>query len=373
MKFLGSLWVSLFLPLCHGGHRWKTGEGQILHSTDGGRNWEKARLSGASWFGFETQDYMINGLWTHTMDEYLRMLKGIGINVIRVPFSAEWIFYHHDLYPYDGLISADPSLKGKTSADVLDTLFEKAAMNGIGIMLDLHRLHKEYISELWYSPTDNEYTASTYYQTWFRMLDHVLKEKNHTNLIAVDILNEPHGQATWGTGDASNDWRMFIQEAVPKIVTRYHNHSFLVFVEGIEWGHTFRYWNDNNAPIVFPPKIMERIVFSPHTYGKSVVQQTPDDYNQLVAGWETDFGFLRRQGYTVAVGEWGGITSLDAGWMNSLVQYLTSANMTDQFFWSLGPNSGDVQGILLDDWTTMDTFKKDVIHKLVPHPTTFTF
>lgn len=374
-------WMS-FTCLCTSSamavYMWKTDNGQIYHKniTSSGVNkkWESTSLCGASWFGFETQDFVVDGLWVHPMDTYIQILKDIGVNIIRVPFSSEWIISNWDLYPYDGLISADPSLAGKTSLQILDLLFEKTASQGIGIMLDLHRLHKEYISELWYSPTDDQYTSDTYFQTWNTLLDHVLFVKNHTNLVAIDLLNEPHGSATWGSNDPSTDWRLFVEDAIPKIAGRYSSHNpFLFFVEGIEWGHTFHYWNDLNAPLILPDDLMSRVVFSPHTYGKSVVSSTPTDYNILTHNWDYDFGFLRKLGFPVVVGEWGGITSLDSDWMKSLVQYLKANNMTNQFFWSLGPNSGDVQGILLDDWTTVDGFKKGVMQDLVPSPTQFVY
>ena len=38
-------------------------------------------------------------------------------------------------------------------------------------MLDLHRLHKEYISELWYSPYDDQYPSTVFFETWYKMLD----------------------------------------------------------------------------------------------------------------------------------------------------------------------------------------------------------
>ena len=67
-------------------------------------------------------------------------------------------------------------------------------------MLDLHRLNDQYISELWYAPNDDRFTSDTFFQTWFTILD---RYKDRTNLVAVDLLNEPHGRATWGSNDPS--------------------------------------------------------------------------------------------------------------------------------------------------------------------------
>ena len=348
--------------------------GQIMFKTTTSSpsgHWNKALLSGSSWFGFETQDFVINGLWNHPVSFYIETLEQLGINIIRIPFSAEWVLYNWDLYPYDGLVGADPLVQNKMSREILDIVIQEAADHGMGVMLDLHRLHKEYISELWYSPTDNQYTYENWFQTWFTILDYVLPR--HNNIVAIDLQNEPHGPANWGSDDPATDWRLFVQTAIPRIQDRYPSSQFLFFIEGVEWGHTLEGWHQKNRPLDLPEPLLDRVVFSPHTYGKSVVPSTPDDVGSLRWSWDDDFGFLRDLGFPIVVGEWGGRTDLDQTWMNHLVDYLIAKNCTNQFFWSLGPNSGDVNGILLDDWTTVDGFKREVIQRVVPEPTKFVF
>jgi endoglucanase len=341
---------------------WKTQDNALF------LNNQQVKLRGLSWFGFETQDYVVDGLWSHTMDWYFALLQRLEINSLRVPFSSEWIHYHFDIYPYDGLLSADSPMQHLQSIEILDRFFEKAEAHGIVILLDLHRLHKEYISELWYSPTDDQYTTDTFYATWFAILD---RYQDRPNLMGIDLINEPHGAATFGSGDPSTDWRLFVQQALPKISARYPDKQWLFFIEGIEWGHTFR--NYPSHPLDLPTALMHRIVFSPHVYGKSVVGSTSSDPNVLHNNWNTDFGFLLDLGYTFVPGEWGGQTYLDADWMNIFVDYLLANNSTSNFLWSLGPNSGDVAGLLLDNWTDLDTFKVDLLRRLVPDPTHFVF
>lgn len=36
--------------------------------------------------------------------------------------------------------------------------------------------------------------------------------------------------------------------------------------------------------------------------------------------------------------------------------------------WCLNPNSGDTNGLLLDDWTTPDADKLDLLARVQPHP-----
>lgn len=341
---------------------WETREGGVW------LNGEEVQFRGLSWFGFETQDFVVNGLWSHPMEWYVDLLSSLGVNAVRVPFSSEWIHYNFDKYPYDGLVSSDPGSQHKQSIEILDRFFDLTQQKGIVVLLDLHRLHKEYISELWYSPTDREYTSDTFFETWFAVLD---RYQDRPNLMGVDLLNEPHGQATFGSGNPSNDWRLFVQTALPQIKERYSDKQWLFFIEGIEWGHTFRDYP--NHPFDLPEEILKRIVFSPHVYGKSVVPNQSTDPYVLHQIWGSDYGFLRDNGITVIPGEWGGQTYIDADWMSIFTQYLSDKNMRSNFFWSLGPNSGDVAGLLLDNWTDLDGFKVDLLKALTPTPTTFRF
>lgn len=328
-------------------------------------NKNKFNLSGISWFGFETQDFVINGLWSHDMDFYLNKIKNNGFNTIRVPFSAEWIIYNYNLYPNEGLIAADELCKNKKSIEILDILFEKTFKLGLKIMLDLHRLHKEFISELWYSPTDDMFPSSNFFKTWFTILD---RYQNYPNLIALDLLNEPHGRATWGSGNPSTDWNSFAELAIENIQNRYPSNKWLYLVEGIGWGKDLS--NVENHPINVAKNIQNRLVYSAHCYGRSVVSNL-DIYNnqQLKRDWDSSFGYLTDYGYTIMIGEYGGITDVDAVWMKTFSNYLINKNIRNNYFWSLGPNSGDVHGLLLDDWTTLDQFKINITHVIQPFPT----
>lgn len=336
---------------------------------DKGIYWGKKKIAirGLSWFGFETQDYVVNGLWNHGLEFYFGIMKQIGINAIRVPFSSDWIYYNWDLYPYDGIISADPSIQHLKSVEILDRFFDLAEENGMMILLDLHRLNNGYISELWYDPNDNRFTSDTFFSTWFRILDRYI---DRPNLMGIDLINEPHGQANWGSGNPSNDWKLFVEYAVPKILDRYPSKKFLVFIEGVNWGHTFSDYR--NHVLDLPDDVMDRIVFSPHVYGQSVVPGTTTDPYMLTNQWNYDFGFMASEyGKAVVPGEWGGKTDIDANWMSHFGNYCAEMGFPGNFFWSLGPNSGDVAGLLLDDWTTLDQFKVSVMNTMVPNSTIF--
>jgi len=64
---------------------WRTRGNQILHGSD------PVRLTGVNWYGFETTDHIIHGLWAQDYKTILNTIKNNGYNVVRVPFSNEMV------------------------------------------------------------------------------------------------------------------------------------------------------------------------------------------------------------------------------------------------------------------------------------------
>lgn len=321
------------------------------------------RMKGLSWFGMETPDLTPNGMWTNDMAFYMDILATEQFNFLRVPFSAQWILYHFDDYPDNSFVSADPLNQHKKSIEILDRLFDMAHDRNILILLDLHRLDWSYISEVWYDPNDGAFTEESFFTTWFKVLD---RYHEHPALWGLDLLNEPHGRAEWGSGNPVTDWRQFAETAIYEIEKRYPNASWIYMIEGVGWGKELQ--NAENSPIIPPASAKKRLAYSAHNYGRSVVPSMDTSTWGLRSDWDSHFGRVREQGNAVITGEWGGRVDIDSGWMNTFVDYLIEKNMTDNFLWSLGPNSGDVAGLLLDDWTTIDDFKRGVTTRLQPNP-----
>lgn len=322
------------------------------------------RIKGISWFGLETPDLCPNGMWSSSMAFFMDTMAADGFNVIRVPFSAQFAIYHFDDYPDMSFVSADPPSHHKKSIEILDALFDMAHARNMLILLDLHRLNWGYISELWYDPNDATFAEEQFYDAWFAILD---RYHAHPALWGLDLLNEPHGRAEWGTGNPVTDWKKFAESALHEFENRYTNATWLYVVEGIEWGKQVS--GAVAFPITPPKSAQRRLAYSAHNYGKSVVFSV-DVYNKgaLHYDWDNHFGVVREHGHAVIIGEWGGRVDLDAEWMTTFVEYLRDKNMTDTFFWSLGPNSGDVAGYLQDDWKTVDPFKRQVTAQLQPNP-----
>ena len=86
------------------------------------------RLTGLSWFGLETANYCPHGLWVRSMDSMLDQIKGLGYNMIRVPFCTEML--DPGSTPNGIAYNLNPDLQGLTGLQILDKLVAGARQRG---------------------------------------------------------------------------------------------------------------------------------------------------------------------------------------------------------------------------------------------------
>ena len=316
------------------------------------------KIKGVSWFGMETCDYLPQGLWQHSMEYYLDFLQHQKFNAIRVPISEQWVKNDWASHvPNQGQLSADPSLSGKTSLQILDQLFDECQKRSIYILLDMHRLHCDAQShEVWYTD-DNQFTTDSFIKSWQTVID---RYAEHPAFHGIDLLNEPRGRAHIG-GNDQNSWNLFVEQAFQDL-----NYDGLVYVEGVDWGHDLSGIKEH--PLKVDPS---RVVYSPHVYGPSVVGGTDLNPVSMRNHWDHIFGFLVKEGKTVVIGEVGGrYTGDDKVWQDHFTDYLVENNLKI-FAWCLPPSSSDTGGLLADDWTTPMWDKLKLLERIEPYPTRF--
>jgi len=347
------------------------------YSVSGGRIYDdtgkEIQLKGVNWFGAENESHVVNGLWARGYKDMIQQMKSLGFNAVRLPFCPITL---DNVTLTEGIVYGyNPDLEGLKSLEVYDKIVQELDAQGFYILLDHHRPDCMEISELWYTSSYSE-------QAWIDDLKFVASRyKNVKGVIGLDLKNEPHGKATWGTGNTSTDWNTASEKAASAVLGIAPN--WLMFVEGIQenmpngssvcssaWGH---FYGENLEPVnCTASKIKsDRLVYSPHTYG-------PDVYNMdyfsasnfpanMPAIWEKYFGFLSTK-QPVVLGEFGGKYGWgdprDVTWQNALVDWLISKQMTSSFYWSWNPNSVDTGGILMDDWYTVRTDKMDLLKRL---------
>lgn len=278
-------------------------------------------------------------------------------------------------------------------------------------------------------------------QKWLadlKTLAGLARDLNVKNIIGIDIFNEPWDY-TW------EEWKTLIDDAYTAVSSVNPNilifaqgisasagnqdgnpDDFVEVPHGEEftnpnWGENF-YEAGSNPPSM--PK--NKLVYSPHTYGPSVfVQQMFMDPSQpkceglygdeagenncnivinpalLIEGWDEHFGYLKAMGYGMAIGEFGGNPdwprkatlrdqdrydylsdkTVDWQWQQAFVDYLIDRGITDTFYWSINPESGDTGGVYghaydpvsatagWGTWLEPETRKVDLLKELWNAPT----
>ena len=350
-----------------------TSGGNIVDSTG-----NVIRLSGLNWFGLDTADLSLHGLWAHGMDWYLdNIVVKYGFNCLRVPYSNEMLdnpnaeinYQVIDVLPAD--IAANPSLAENTNGagddgiaiesatasqanilitplQELDLLVQKCQARGIYIMLD------EHTGDTGGQQTPDPYVdpgQTNWENDWVTLVN---RYKNDSCVVACDLHNEPHG-ISWAT------WAAEAQDCSNKILAA--DPTKLVVVEGIDHDTTnfYTWWGGDlydAAADPVTPTVANRVVYSPHEYttdvsgGQSYDNPSTAGYPGELNTWFTrDWGYLAINGTApILVGEFGtqATTTPTQQWLTQICGYIET-NGLSYTYWAMNPNSGDTGGLLGDD------------------------
>lgn len=320
------------------------------------------RFTGVNWFGFETSNQMPHGLWSVSYQSLLDKTKSLGGTLIRLPYSDD--IFKPGASPSGLNASANPDLVGLTSLQVMDKIVAYAGKIGLKILLDRHRPDAGGQSELWYTPAVPE-------TTWITNLKAIAQRYNgNPTVIGIDLHNEPHGAACWGCGTTSTDWRLAAERGGNAVLSV--NPNLLIIVEGTQtFAGDNTWWGGNlQGAAQYPVRlnVPGRLVYSAHDYANSVSNTqpwftSPSFPSTLEPHWEKNWGYLLSSNAApVLIGEFGSTLTdpKDQVWMPRLLDYLKTKGAS-WTFWSLNPNSGDTKGLLLDDWTTTDPVRYNVV------------
>lgn len=365
MKTLHLLVITLFFVISMPASAFYTENGKIYNNQQ-----QQIAIYGVNWFGFETTNYVVHGLWSRNWKDMITQMKSLGFTAVRVPFCPTTL---QGVSTNSIDYSKNADLQGLNSLEIFDKVLAEFDKQGIYFLLDHHRPDCQAISNLWYIDGYSE-------QDWINDLKFVAtRYQSNSHFLGIDLKNEPHGNATWGTDDAATDWRLASQRAATEVMAA--NNDILIFVEGVAdnpvcSGATAHWWGGNFEPMkCYPLDIPKnRLVLSPHVYGPDVYGQSyfndGNFPNNMPEIWDTHFGYLVDEGYTVIFGEFGGKyghggDAKDVIWQDALVDYMLDKGIQDFFYWSWNPNSGDTGGILQDDWQNVWQDKVDLLKRLM--------
>jgi endoglucanase len=355
------------------------------------------RLTGVNWFGFETGNFSPHGLWARDYRSMLRQIKDLGFNSVRLPWCNDMLdavpsgmqinVYGTDPYTQEQGLNLD--LEGLSSIEVMDKILDECNRIGLKVILDNHsRAHDGYMNEtLWYT---SGYSEESWIADWVFLVD---RYRNNPAVVAADLKNEPHGNltsgmkppATWGYDEAdygTTDWRQAAVKCGRAILAV--NPALTIIVEGVENYRGDNYWWGGNLRGVADHPIGDgdlpaaNLWYSAHEYGPEVYAQpwfTAADFPRNLPGiWDAKFWFVEQQGIRpVVIGEFGikeasaaDPSSVPYQWLTTFMDHV--GQYASWTFWSMNPNSGDTEGILQDDWVTVNQAKYGLIKPYLEPP-----
>ena len=367
-------------PTAHaqGAGYWHTRANEIVDA--GGK---PVRIAGINWYGFETRDQIVHGLWAKDYHDVLKTIKEQGYNTVRLPFSNEMV--ETPIIPTNfrtdsknGSINAD--LEGLNSLQIMDRIIAAAGADGLKVILDDHRSEAGDDNErngLWYTA---QYPESSWIADWQSLAAryrNVKDPQGNPIVIGMDLRNEPFMMvgsnatgACW-TGDTTSagcpstnvahNWPAAASRAGAAILDIDPN--LLIFVEGTDCYDGSCDWQGGNLagagqyPVQLP--VAGRLVYSAHEYGPDVYPQpwfnASTTSGSLQSVWIHYWAYLSIQKIApVWVGEFGttnspnAIQSYEAGsqgqWFSSLVDFLGKEKQISWTYWAV--NGEDDLGVL---------------------------
>lgn len=118
--------------LAQGSGYWHTSASQIVDSND-----QKVRIAGINWYGFETTDRVVHGLWSQDYHTILKAIKNNGYNVIRLPYSNQMVespVVPSSISFSNGSGPINTDLKGLNSLEVMDKVISAAGSPGLRVI-----------------------------------------------------------------------------------------------------------------------------------------------------------------------------------------------------------------------------------------------
>lgn len=276
-------------------------------------------IKGISIYGLETplQDFVCS--WEHPVDYYIQELHYLGFDVIRLPYSHEYV------------------QRGDLSK--MDAFMESSDRHNVKVVLDLHRIWNSH-----QGPDPEEgVTLDQIINTWKTLLH---RYSHYQGLIGHNAFNEYQGINITYLVDYHTKIFNAIEQEFPG--------RFIHFACGYLWSGNLRNFSLEHLPY------HDKIIYSVHKYVFSGTGNESD--------WEESFGTVFPPSKLV-IGEWGWKQQdpKEVEWATRFISYLKRKGIRDTGFWTLA-HSGDTDGIYFDDCENINWPKYDLLKTLWEDP-----
>jgi endoglucanase len=384
-----------FPAFAQGNGSWHTSGNQILDANN-----QIVRIAGINWYGFETTDEVVHGLWAQDYHAILNTIKSNGFNTIRLPYSNQMVespIVPSNISYSNGSGPINTDLKGLNSLEIMDKIIVAAGNDGLRVVLVNHRSEAGNSAEangLWYT---SAYPESAWINDWLMLVNRYAAYKDGKGnpiLIGVDLRNEPHliangshtgscwtGDSSTGgcpTSNTAQNWPAAAQRAGNAILSA--NPNLLVIVEGTDcYNGDCDWWGGNLEGVQSNPVVLNvenRLIYSAHDYGPALFPQSwfngTTSNTSLSAIWSKFWGYVSTNNVApVLVGEFGtdnnsqDIENSSPGsqgqWFQALINFMQNNPMLNWTSWAL---NGEDSYALLDsqyDSTPVSSLKQSML------------
>lgn len=346
------------------------------------------KLKSVNWFGASDTSEVPLGLDKQPMSHIVGLIKQMGFNSVRLPFSNQAI--HNASAANPAYLTANPRLVGKTPLQVFDATVKALTDAGLVVILNNHTTTSEWCCNydkngLWWGGNGNYWQDTQQWQADWVFLTN--RYKNNPLVAGADLRNEVRTMKgnteidprspNWASG--GDDWRKAATDAGNAIVQA--NPKMLVILEGINWTGVpmFGGYRPLLSPVYDTPANLlkpEKLMYAAHNYGYigpkatgggGVVDAGQATYNSMDKATLYDnlnkgFGFVANPGKTYSAPVWvsefgigfdGNTSQADKTWFANLTQYLIDYDL-DFAYWALnGTQTDRVEGygLLTEDWS----------------------
>ena len=342
------------------------------------------RLQSVNWYGASDADNIVMGLDCNHISQIAAMIKSIGFNSVRLPFSNQMI-HDKDLAAKDGLL-ANPHLLGKVPLEIFDSVIQALAAEDLLVILNNHTTTSTWCcnydnNALWFN---SDQTELKWIDDWSYLIERYL---DIPQVVGVDLRNEvrsgPMGRANWGNRD-SFDWHRAAELAGNHLLKL--NPNLLVVVEGIDYAADLRQAETYPICLVKP----EQLVYSPHAYGwfrgingKSLAEHS---YQELCQALDSAWGYLgpvkkmnnteklpakADQSFPIWISEMGAGPEDKPDFLENLCHYIKERDLS-WAWWPLNtglkPGSDEMEtwGLIDQQWKyPIDDWRLKVIQRLM--------
>lgn len=343
------------------------------------------KLKSVNWYGSHTKKHVVEGLEHQRIDSIVELIKRLGFNSVRLPFSNVMLHNRKPVNP--DLIRANPQFIGLTPLEIFDETIRALTNGGLVVILNNHTTLSEWCciydyNGLWHHTGSSKaynQTTEMWKSDWLSLVE---RYKDNPLVAGTDLRNEVRTMRladtylpvspNWGHED-KNDWHKASEELGNLILQK--NPHLLIIVEGINWWGTIPMLGSGERPHLKPVRhspihlrVPNKLVYAAHNYAFVGPRHTGDPRNSngnitygemdaetFRSTLEDEWAFvIESQRYYTApvwVSEFGvrhtQPSENERAWWHSIVNFLIEKDL-DFAYW---PLNNEEFGLVSENWS----------------------